>query len=326
MISVIMLHHRGDLVHSALASINKSKGVQFETIVVTSVPGLKADATRVVCYNAGPAQKRNVGLRYANGKYIAFFDDDVEVDSTALMEMLKVLKQDGIGMVFGKLLNMEHPEVFDEAGSYLTWNGFLWAKGDRMVDTGQFEKAEPILAGKSASCMIKRRIFVDVGMFDPSFEILGEESDLAWRVWLNGHKVYYVPRSVTLHAFNTKFKTVDFYTHRRVYFNGSKNYISMLAGNLETKNLVRFLVPHIALWLTCSLAMLLRGRFHESSLIFEGVCYAIKNWHIIRIKREKVRSLRRVSDKELFRSIRRNPGLKYYLDRFFRYTRSSVHG
>lgn len=316
------------MVEDAVKSIKQSLGVEIEVVVMTSEEEYVCPyADRTVFQEGGPAIKRNISLRYTIGDLIAFFDDDVVVDKYAIFEMAAVLKRDqSVGMVFGKLLRMDDAITFDEAGSFLTRVGFLWARGDNIKDEGQFDKVEPILAGKSASCMIRRKVMVEAGLFDTSYGILGEESDLAWRVWIIGKKVMWVPKSITLHAFNTRFKPMDFYTKERVYYNGCKNYLHMLSTNLQLHNALVIVPIHYLLWLICGIGMVFKGRFEEAFHIFHGLLNPFKYAWMIRNKRAKVKAIRKKSDKEIFKYCMRSPRLSYYGSRFFRYLKGGVHG
>lgn len=328
-ISVILCHHKGRLIDDAIKSLNDCVNRKdFEVIVMTSDVTYKhCLADRLIFQEGGPDVKRNIGFKFAQGSYIAFFDDDIEVQKHAVLEMEKLLDEPCVGMVFGKLLNMEHRNRFDEAGSYLTTTGFLWSRAESHVeDTGQYEEAVPILAGKSAACMIRRNLFVKTGKFDVSFGILGEETDLAWRVWLCGFKVMYCPQSVTYHAFNTKFKPADFYTPDRVYFNGCKNYIMMLVKNLETINLWRILPVHILIWIVSAFAMLFGGRVRAFKLIFKALFHVFTHWNLILNKRAVVQKTRQIKDKDLFKFILKSPKFSYYLERLKRYVQVGLHG
>lgn len=329
MISVIICHHKGDLIYKAIESLQQSSGVSFEIIVATSVAGLTfSDDVRTIYCDGGPALKRNVAAQFALGDYLAFYDDDVEVDNDSLSAQLKILLQNRrVGMTFGKLLNMEHHNRFDEAGSFLTPSGFLWARAESgCLDRGQYEKVEPVLAGKSAACMISKRVFLEVQGYDASYEILGEETDLAWRVWLAGYQVLYVPQSITYHAFNTKFKPRDFYIPRRVYFNGCRNYLSMLVTNLECKNLPMPCIMQTVIWVAASMGFAITGKFHASWNILLGLHWFFSHLPTILRKRKRVQESRRISDSQLFPYIMRHPGLGYYLHRFLRYIQVGLHG
>ena len=326
-VSIIICHHKGRLIDKAVDSLLKSKLVELQIIVVTSDETYQDERVKVVFQNGGPAHKRNVGFRFAEHPLIAFFDDDIEVRPYAVFHMAKAFKDPSIGMVFGKLLNMEFRNRFDEAGSYLTSSGFLWARAESgVLDQGQFEREEYILAGKSAACMIQRRVFSEIGMFDPSYEILAEETDLSWRVWLYGYKVLFVPSSVTFHAFNTKFKPADMYTPKRVYFNGCRNYISMLMTNLGNRELIIPVAVQFVVWTMAGLGFLVTGKIEAGVNVFKGLGWVIAHFHHILSKRFKVQKARKITDRELLLMVRRNPPVSYYINRFFSYIKTGRHG
>jgi len=307
---------------------------EIEIIVATSASNEEVKrlqnrypSVKIVEIQGGPARKRNVATRFASGDYFAFFDDDVEVTSYALFHLFDSLNKPQVGMVYGKLLNMEFRRRLDEAGSYLTWSGFLYARCESGIeDVGQFEKCIPILAGKSASCICHRKIFWQVGGFDESYEILGEETDLSWRIWLAGFKVIYCPKSVTFHAFNTRFKPMDFYVPRRVYFNGCRNYLSMLLTNLEAKHLVIPIIVQSNVWFFASLGMMLTGKFEAGIHILKGLFYIVENLPTILEKRKAVQRSRVLADRELLPKITHNPPFSYYWKRFFHYIKTGRHG
>ncbi len=329
-ISIIICNHvDGELFWKTIDSVKKQIGV-FEIIIPTSskevfkkgVPGCK-----VFFSDATPAEKRNIGAERAQGQFLAFFDDDVELDENCLQELLKPMN-DKIAMTYGKLWNMEHRDRFDEAGGYLTSTGFIWSRAQQNdKDVGQYDKAEPILAGKSASCMVRKDVFDEVGGFDEDFGILGEETDLSWRIWLKGYEVWYAPKATGYHAFNTKFKPVNrHYTTARVQYNGCRNYITMLVKNLETKNLWKILPIHTAIWFTASIAMITTGKIIQGWNILKGLGYVVLNVPLLRRKRKLVQKGRKVNDRTLFTYIFRRASRGYYTQRFRRYIVQLLHG
>lgn len=331
-VSAILCHHKGTLIHKAVESLKKSLGVDLEIIIVSSDTDCVKhywDVKGVNCVfsQGGPAHKRNVGFRFSEHPMIAFFDDDIEVKPYTVYEMALSLSKDGVGMVFGKLLNMEFHDRFDEAGSFLTWSGFLYARAESGIrDEGQFDVECPVLAGKSAACMIRRYVFSDVGMFDASYEILGEETDLAWRVWLSSYKVLYTPSSVTLHAFNTKFKPANMYTNKRVYQNGCRNYLTMLFTNLGLENLIIIIPIHFTIWTLAGLGMIFSGKFNAGFHIFKGLYEFLFNIKKNLYKRKIVQSKRNLNDRELFKIVKHSPNFSYYYKRFFHYLITGRHG
>lgn len=330
-ISCIVCHHTGTLLFDFLESIRKSVGVSYEIILVTSDKSLEGDNRVHDCImihsTEMPARKRNLGAYVAKGKYLAIFDDDVEIEPDCLFKMLEHVKAESIDMVYGKLHKADEPNRFDEAGGYMTYTGFIWSRaGQNIVDNGQYDSTVKILAGKSASCMLKKSAFDDVGGFDESFGILGEETDLSWRLWLKGYRVWFLPCAVGIHYFNTRFKPPQkYYTSERVQFNGTRNYLTMLIKNLGASHL--WIVPlHATIWLGVGLVMLVTGKFRQGVNILRGLGYVVSHLREILTKRHIIQSTRRVSEKELWPTICRVPPGSYYWTRISRYLRIGLHG
>lgn len=328
-ISVIVCHHVGELLYGFLTSLSKSTDVSYEVIVMTSNEELSLQGIKgcLVFHHIGlPAAKRNAGARIARGKYIAFFDDDVEIDPLCLYHLKDGIKSN-VAMSYGRLWNMEHRNRFDEAGGYLTWTGFIWSRaGQNDIDTGQYSKDELIFAGKSASCMVRKDVFKNIGGFDEEFGILGEESDLSWRVWLSGKQVLYTPQATGYHAFNTRFKPVTkHYTNERVFCNGCRNYITMLIKNLGREHL--WIVPlHMMIWFFAAFAMIITGKIAQGLNILKGLLYCFTNMSAIFSKRKKIQENRKVDESDIWPLIYSKTPRGYYRTRFLRYITLGLHG
>lgn len=328
-ISVVVCHHTGDLLNGFIESVTKSESVSYEVIVMTSDEKLAEVGIKntLTFHHTGlPAAKRNAGARIARGKYLAFFDDDVTIDPLCLYHLKDGIKDD-TAMTYGKLWNMEHHNRFDEAGSFLTSTGFLWSRaGQNDIDKGQFNQDEYILAGKSASCMVLKDVFKKVGRFDEDFGILGEETDLSWRIWLSGKRVLYVPNSTGYHAFNTKFKPMEkHYTNRRVYYNGCRNYITMLIKNLGREHL--WIVPlHATIWFGAGIVMVCTGKLRQGINILTGLFSIMATLSLILTKRRRIQESRRIDESDLWPLIHRATPRGYYRQRFIRYITLGLHG
>ena len=328
-VSVITLHHTGELIYKFITSIKKSRGVIYEIIIVTSDDNLNIAGCKMIYSKEMPARKRNIGVLHASADIIAFFDDDTEIDENCLKRYKQFLDYNPkVGMVYGKLYKADEPNRLDEAGGFLTSTGFIWSRaGQNIVDNGQYSVAEPILAGKSASCAIKTEVFNLAGGFDESFGILGEETDLSWRVWLQNYEVWFLPRCVGLHYFNTKHKPVKkYYSSERVFRNGPRNYIAMLYKNLGIVNLIKILPIHILLWVITALMLILTGKCNSGILIFKGIFDNIIGIRKLHRKRKRVQISRLTSDREIFINISKSPKISYYIKRFFRYRITGLHG
>lgn len=332
-LSVIVCNHKPGFLKRCISSIQESVHVDYEIIIVTSDPDfniLEYPNCRVV-KNLDmklPAEKRNHGASIANGSYLAFFDDDVEIRQDCLYELKKALDNSDASMVYGKLWNMEFPEKFDEAGGFLTLTGFIWSRAQQNdVDIGQYNEDCYILAGKSANCMVRLEDFIEVGGFDEDFGILGEETDLSWRLWLKNKPVLFAYRAAGWHAFNTKLKDRKVhYTNSRVYFNGCRNYITMLMKNLGIKKLWKILPIHLTIWSGVICASIFTLDWKRAYHLLRGFWYVLSNLGLILKKRSEVQKGRVLTDDDIFAFCFRWPSGRYFTERFRRYLSQSVHG
>ena len=330
-VSVIICHHAGDLLRRLLDSLLTSTGVTYETIIVSSIPlpHLPEDI-RVIDDTGEPAHKRNRGAQAATSPYLIFLDDDLEVSPYCLYELWRWAQlHPACAMAFAHIRNMERRQEFDDCGSWLTPTGFLWSRAQGgLRDTGQFNAPVRCLASKSATCLARRDVFFAVGGFDASYGILAEESDLAWRCWLAGHEVWYVPTALSFHAFNTTLKpTATHYSLERIHRYGSRNYVSMLLTNLGLWRLCRTLPLHLAVWMMAATGfVVLYGDWHRAKLVLLGIRDAF--WRLPQTwrKRRQVQRRRVISDRALMRIVKSSPPASYYVTRIFQYLVQKLHG
>ena len=232
------------------------------------------------------------------------------------------------GMGFAKILNMERRDEFDDCGSWITPTGFLFSRAqNHQKDCGQYDTSCPVLASKSATCIVRRDVFYQAGGFDKDYYILGEETDLAWRVWLSGHQCWYFPSAKSWHAFGTKFKPKqEFYTLERIHFHGCKNYISLLVTNLGLSRLLAILPAHILIWCASAVGFSLRGQFQRSLLIMRGIFWNLIHLRKVLRKRRRVQQGKKVGEVNFWRLVSFSPPLEYYWNRIFRYVSQGLHG
>src|SRR3990167_6266081 len=135
-ISVIVCAHTQGFIHKFVESVKRSVGTNYEIIVVSSDDELSENGIlgcTVINGPAMPAAKRNMGARIARGKYLAFFDDDVEIEALCLSTFQSCMESTKAGMLFGKLHKADEQDRFDEAGGYLTSTGFILSRAGQNI-------------------------------------------------------------------------------------------------------------------------------------------------------------------------------------------------
>ena len=332
-VSVVICHHAGRLLEGCLETLKTSQGVTYEIIVITSDASYDTPRTDIHLVRAqgGPAQKRNLGTLIAKHPIVIYIDDDAEVSPYTLYNFWRGFQvHPEAGMLFARIYNGERRDELDDCGSWLTPTGFLYARASRLrLPDAELLRPTRCLASKSAGCAIRRATFYNVGQFDPTYFILGEETDLAWRVWLRGQEVWYWPDAVLWHYFNTSKKpTQDYYSLTRIHRYGARNYVNCLLTNLGALRLWAILPGHVLAWLLAALGFLARGQSTRGALVLQGLWDALIGLPSTWDKRRHVQGTRRVTDRWLLHPDRagHRPPLSYYPRRLVQYIWNGLHG
>lgn len=329
LVSVVIVNRNGiEFVDACLRSVLSNDYPEFEVIFVDNASSdgsleyvrntFGSDKRLLFVENSnsvGPAVGRNNGIAVAKGKYIAFLDNDTEVDALWLIELVNVLEQDAsIGAAQSKLLKSDQKDVFDYAGDYLTPFGFLSERARGAKDTGQFDYVADIFSAKSAACVMRKDLLDRVGGFDEDFYMYLEETDLCWRVWLAGYRVVFIPNSKVYHAYGTKKKaTKEHYPEYTVRYYGCRNYISTLLKNLGTINLIKILPLHVFSMAVLSVMFILKGRIKDFLWILKAIFFNVLNIASLLRKRSFIQSnIRKAKDSCIMQKIMVTKPLSYY--------------
>ena len=158
-------------------------------------------------------------------------------------------------------------------------------------------------------------MFKEINGFDADYRIFLEDTDLLWRIWLSGYKVYFYPEIVVHHAYGTGAKSMHYYRENRVNYYGPRNMITTLLKNLGIYKLV-FIVPlNIMVWVVLAIGSILRGNIYRGYNITQGVFAGLLHSPWTLIKRYRIQKTRCISDKQLFEVVGRTQGWKFYLDK-----------
>ncbi len=143
----------------------------------------------------------NLGIKAANGEYIALLNNDTKVEKGWLSELVKVIHPNPeIGAVGSKVLLLSGR--IHTTGHYEQPN-FHWGdRGFEEEDKGQYDEIEEIPSLCGVSVLYRRECIDDVGLLDERFVAYYEDVDMSLRCRKKGWKLVYVPKSVVHHFYN----------------------------------------------------------------------------------------------------------------------------
>ncbi|MEM2928921.1 MAG: glycosyltransferase family 2 protein [Nitrososphaerota archaeon] len=310
-VSIIVLNYNGkNFLDECLTSIFNTKYENFEIILVDngSIDGSveyvkekfgKEEKLKILALNQnmGFAQGNNEGFKIAKGEYVVFLNNDVRVKENWLKELIKIMEENSnIGAAQPKIL-LDDGIHIDAAGCFIDYMGRVYQRGVFEEDKGQYNSIDEIFYAKGAAIIIRRKVLEEVDIFDPSYFIYYDETDLCWRIWLKGYKVVYIPSSIIYHKGGA---TMGKKRSPEAMFHARKNHIATLIKNYEMKNLVKYLTPLIIRMLMYSIKLFLKRNLSIGKSYIKAIFWNIVHLKEISKKRAYVQNyIRKISDKEV---------------------------
>jgi len=210
-VSVIILNWNGQhFLERCLKSLLTQTFQDFEIVLVDngsedgSVPFLEEHfpQVRVIINqeNLGFAAANNQAIRATDSEFVATLNNDTEVESNWLEELVRAAETDGrVGACTSKMLFAHQPGMINSTGIALDRAGIAWdRRGGEQDDPAETEIVK--VFGACAGAALYRRAMLDeIGLFDERFFAYLEDVDLAWRAQWADWKTLFVPTARVLH-------------------------------------------------------------------------------------------------------------------------------
>ncbi|MEJ1088245.1 glycosyltransferase family 2 protein [Microbacterium sp. Mu-80] len=232
---IVATYRRPDYVRTCLEHLGGQSVAPARIVVVDASPDDETAA--VVSEFEGIDYRRNtlglgtlaasraIGARDAIEDVIAFIDDDAFAEPEWLERLLAAYDLPGVGAVGGRARNGQSGEErhgIDRIGRFLP-NGRL--TGNFAADPGRTIEADHMLGANMSVRNDVLRSFGGIHDYYPG-TCLREDSDLALRVRLAGHRIVYAPDAVVRHVAGDYSKGARFDLRYRFY--GARNHILLL--------------------------------------------------------------------------------------------------
>lgn len=260
--------------------------------------------------NLGFAYPNNQGIERATGELILCLNNDMSYDPGFIEPLVDACQQPGIGAAQPKMVRLREPSKLDGVGSFLTPYGVLLHYGfGRQANAARYNQARDIFCPKGAAMMVRMDVLKKTGPFDRDYFAYFEETDLAWRIWLAGYRIRYVPAGLVYHAGGETAQRISTFAH----YHSFKNRIATLTKNLGVASLAWLLPLHLVLVSLVSIAYLVTGQWSVFLATWRAVGWNITHLAANLAKRRHVQhTIRAVSDRELLPKIMRPLPLNYF--------------
>lgn len=254
-------------------------------------------------WNVGFAEANNIGIRRAEGDYIATLNNDAWADPAWLQSMVKVAHQDSrVGMVASTMLFANNPEIIASAGIDLYKNGLATDRllGQPMSSLAD-ESAREVFGPSAGAALYDSAMLGQVGLFDPKYFAYLEDVDLAWRARLHGWRCLHAPQAIVYHIYSGTGGQDSTFKNYHL----ARNRLWTIAANMPSGTIRRNLV-HILLYEALALGYGLA--FRDRGLLC-GRAAALRSLPDLLEKRRRVQESKTISDEDLERLMKpvRNP-------------------
>lgn len=214
LVSIIVLNWNGkDYLETCLFSLIKQIYPNLEIILVDnastdgSVQYVKSRFPKVTIIendkNLGFGGGNNTGIRVSSGKYIMILNNDTEVDSGCVAELVKVMDRDNkIGAGATKILSYYKRDTIDVAGLIIYPDGSARGRGRLESAKDNLTKQEEIFFGSDCAVLYRREMLDEIGLYDEDFFAHHDGTDLGMRAHWRGWKCIYVPSAVVYHMYS----------------------------------------------------------------------------------------------------------------------------
>src|SRR3989344_4450982 len=246
-VSIVIVNYNGkNILDTILNSAFKLKYKNKEIIVLdnASTDGSQEFIHKTFRKSKLIENKTNLGysglnnaVKYCNGDYILFLNNDMELEKNSLNELVKAIQSDkDCVLAAPRLVNFYDKNI--KSGG--TWLSRAFYSG-HIRGTGKEKTMEIPYMGVG----LIRKDFVDMFgyLFDPDYFIYGEDVDLGLRIRLCGKKTLFEPKSIMYHMHSV---TMQKQSKSFSAYLMERNLLITFFKNLELKNIV-LLLPYVKL-------------------------------------------------------------------------------
>ena len=248
--------------------------------------------------NLGFGSAINRVLQKAEGDYFLFLNNDLELTTNCVKELVILLDSDPqIGAAVPKILyhsNSRQPSspnnsaIINSFGVLINYTGIACPNLVDEMDRDNLSLTETACGG---IFMFTKEVYERVGGFDDDLFLYHEDHDLSWRIRLAGWHLKVIPQAIMCHHYKFNKGILK-------YYSSEKNRLHILLKNMEVKTLAlispALIIVEFSQWFHAAINkwfLLKMKSYFEILILLPSIL----------TKRKKLKLLRKVSDKEITR-------------------------
>ena len=246
----------GDTLEACLESLSCQTFRDHEVIVVDN-SGRKIveprEGVRIIhnSENAGFAAAVNQGIRDSAGEFVATLNDDAVAHPGWLAALVETIRErPEIGMCASQI-RLHADKRLDSAGMLICGDGSSKQCGHLEPPEKNARRRHALLPSGCAA-LYKREMLDEIGLFDESFFLYCEDTDLGLRARWAAWECMYVPEAVVEHRYSHSAGRASalkaFYVERNRLYLLFKNFPDALLWRAPFYSLVRYFWHAVYAW------------------------------------------------------------------------------
>jgi GT2 family glycosyltransferase len=306
---VVVAHGAGEHLDRTLAALEQQTHKPARIIVVDNLgdmsQGLTPGHVELVKpeRNLGFAAGNNVAVDMAvDCEWVALLNPDAFPEPRWLETLLDAVHARPEFSFFGSRLVMAgDAEKLDGTGDVFHTSGMAWRR-DHGAPASRTRGEHEVFSPCAAAALYRRDAFLEAGGFDERFFCYYEDTDLAFRLRLLGHRCLHVDDAVVHHVGSvTAGRTSDF-----TVYHSFRNQVWAFAKNMPTPLLWLYLPQHLLLNGLQLLGYAAAGR---PRVILRAKRDALRELPRVLRERRAIQRRRRVGARTIRRSLGRGPSV-----------------
>lgn len=218
---IIPVKEINDYIRQAMRYYGNLKYDNFEILIFPDTDSAeKFPNTRIIASGEiGPADKRDMALKYARGELFAFIDDDAYPREDWLINAIGYFDDPNVGAVGGPAVTAPDDDIWQQASGKV-YESFLCSGGYTYRYLPKEEREVDDLP--SVNLIVRRDVFESVGGYDSNY-YPGEDTKLCLDIIKKAEKkIIYSPKVLVYHhrrrMFKQHLKQATNYAKHRGYF------------------------------------------------------------------------------------------------------------
>ena len=310
----------GPKLAKCLASLEKQTLTDFEVYVVDNSGWKVARETaaqwRGVAVienkaNAGFGAAVNQVCRGSRSRYLATLNDDAVADPGWLEALVGELEAHPEAGMCASQVRLSGGSPLDSAGMLISGDASSKQRGHGEPPQ-KYEKTEEVLLPSGCAALYRREMLDQIGLFDESFFLYCEDTDLGLRARWAGWRCRYAPAALVEHDYS---RTAGAASPLKAYY-VERNRIFVLLKNFPLKLLLRAPAATLARYFWHSVAAVRgegsAGRYRENGGMLE-MAYLTARAHASLLKygwrlageRRRIRRTARISSRDFAQLVER---------------------